>query len=756
MKKQFSFYKKKSFYIVLIVVFSILLVFDVGIGLFVPSMNSGFGGSGDFSQMPGGGSFPGGMDFGDMEMPDGMDFGDMEFPEGENPFGEGENPFGEGGFSGEGMPSMGGGSFPGGGSYPGGSSQSGSRPASMGLLQVVKSNWVLFAIILAILDGASIYMYLRIKKNEKNGGTPNNRIGQKEQFAIVDKEREYPEWVKQMVAKWEELKEKFPILKHTGKAVLAGLLVLVLVVSTVGSAGTEASQVKASVYSGTVEKGDITKVVSGTGTLTDETAEAVELPSSVEITKWYVSNGDVVVEGQQLAQVDKVSVMSAIAEIQEKLDELDDDLDSKEDETISETIKANTDGKIKVIYAESGESVVDVMYEHGALMLISLDGMMAVSFETEEVLYAGDVVSVATEDGAALSGKVQSVANGKVVITVSDDSVDYAEKLTVTTEEGLVLGTAEAYIHSELKVTGYAGTVSSVKVSSNEEVDKGDTLLSLSNTEYKAEYESLLLERRELESMMQNLMQVYTDGYIYADMGGIVKGIDESLASAVETSDSTGTSVATSGFMGSGQTGQSQQGQTGQSSGMQQGMTGSTGMGDMSSGMETEEQTGNYAVATTSFVSIVPQDKLSISVTVDEMDILSVQVGQETDITLDAFPGQSFTGSVSSVDYNGTNSGGSTKYTVNITMDRGEDMLDGMNASVSIVVDSTEGILLVPVDALIEDESGVYVYTQYNEKKETFGNKVEVTTGVSDGTYVEILSGLEEGSEYWYSILDTM
>ena len=724
MKKQFSFYKKKSFYIVLIVVFSILLVLDIGIGLFAPSMNMGFGGSGDFSEMQGG-SFPGGMDFGDMEMPDGMDFDDMEFP-------EGENPFGEGGFSGEGMPSFEDMPSRGDGEF------SGEGMPSMGLLQMIKSNWVLIAVILAVLDGASIYMYLRIKKNDKNGGIPGNRIGQKEILAIEEKVREYPEWVKQIVAKWEELKEKFPFLKDTGKAALAGLLVLVLVVSTVGSAGTEASQVKASVYSGTVEKGDITKVVSGTGTLTDETAEVVELSSSVEITKWYVSNGDVVVEGQQIAQVDKVSVMSAIAEIQEKLDELDDDLDSKEDETISETIKANTDGKIKVIYAESGESVVDVMYGHGALMLVSLDGMMAVSFETEEVLYAGDTVSVTTEDGTALSGKVQSVANGKVVITVSDDSVEYAEKLTVTTEEGLVLGNAEAYIHSELKVTGYAGTVSSVNVSVNADVSKDTSLLSLSDTEYKAEYETLLLERRELESMMQSLMKVYKDGYLYAEMGGIVKGIDESLVSAVETTETTGSTGMDFGSM----------------------QQGGTGMGDMSSGMgsqtEIEEETSNYTVATTSFVSIVPQDKLTISVTVDEMDILSVVVGQETDITLDAFPGQSFTGSVSSVDYNGTNSGGSTKYTVNITMDRGADMLDGMNAAVSIIVDNTEEILLIPVDALVEDESGVYVYTQYNEKKEVFGNKVEVTTGVSDGTYVEILSGLEEGSEYWYSSLDSL
>ena len=727
MKKQFSFYKKKSFYIVLIVIFSILLVLDIGIGLFAPSMNTGYG-NGTFSQMPGG------MNFGDMQMPEGM-----EFPEGENPFGDGNMPsfedmpsWGDG--SNEG--SMGSGSFPG-GSFPGGSSQSGStRPSSFGLLQTIKSNWVLFAIILAVLDGASIYMFLRIKKNEKNNGTPSGKGTKKEIPVLEDKEREYPEWIKKINTKWEDLTKKVPILKYTGKAALAGLLILVLVVTSIGGSGEAASQVKVSVYSGTVEKGDITKVVSGTGTLADEAASTVELPSSIEVNEWYVSNGDVVVGGQKLAQVDKVSVMSAIAEIQDKLDELDNELEKAEDETISETIKSNTDGKIKVIYAENGESVVDVMYEHGALMLISLDGMMAVSLATEEMLYIGDIVTVTTEDGTTLSGKVQSTTNGNVVITVSDDSVDYAEKVTVTTEEGVVLGTGEVYIHSELKVTGYAGIVSSVNVSVNEEVSKGKALLSLNDTEYKAEYETLLLERRELENMMYELIQINQDGYLYADMDGIVKGIDESLASSAATE----TSVATSGFS-------SQQGSYG-STGMDfgSGQQGSIGM-DVQTGIEES----NDALETKSVVSIVPQNKLSIAVTIDEMDILSVAVGQETEITLDAFPGQSFNGSVSSVDYNGTNSGGSTKYTVYITMDRGEDMLDGMNAAVSILVDKTEDILIVPVTALVEDESGVYVYTKYNEKKELFGEKVEVTTGVSDGLYVEILSGLEEGSEYWYS-----
>ena len=73
-----------------------------------------------------------------------------------------------------------------------------------------------------------------------------------------------------------------------------------------------------------------------------------------------------------------------------------------------------------------------------------------------------------------------------------------------------------------------------------------------------------------------------------------------------------------------------------------------------------------------------------------------------------------------------------------------------------LTLDTKEDVLIIPEAALVEEKSGVYVYTSYNEKTDTFGDLVEVTTGVSDGENVEILSGLEEGSEYWYSCLDVV
>ncbi len=170
----------------------------------------------------------------------------------------------------------------------------------------------------------------------------------------------------------------------------------------------------------------------------------------------------------------------------------------------------------------------------------------------------------------------------------------------------------------------------------------------------------------------------------------------------------------------------------------------------------TEEVESTYGVDETTLLAITPQDTMTLEITVDEMDILSVEVGQEATITLDAFPGQSFTGTVTSINESGSNSGGSSKYTAIITMDREDGMLAGMNASAKITLSTTEDVLIVPETALLEEDGATYVYTTYDEETDTLGGLIEVTIGTSDGTNVEITSGLEEGDTYCYSVLDVV
>ena len=88
-------------------------------------------------------------------------------------------------------------------------------------------------------------------------------------------------------------------------------------------------------------------------------------------------------------------------------------------------------------------------------------------------------------------------------------------------------------------------------------------------------------------------------------------------------------------------------------------------------------------------------------------------------------------------------------------MDKTDQMLQGMNASVVVTISSAENCLMIPEAALQENGKTTTVYTTYDASTGTYGGETEVTTGVSDGTSVEILSGLSEGDTVYYSYTES-
>ena len=125
-------------------------------------------------------------------------------------------------------------------------------------------------------------------------------------------------------------------------------------------------------------------------------------------------------------------------------------------------------------------------------------------------------------------------------------------------------------------------------------------------------------------------------------------------------------------------------------------------------------------------------------------------------MTLDALTGQSFDGIISKVDTTATNEGGNTKYSATVQLEKEGLMLGGMNASASIILEDKENVLLIPSEALTEQNGKPAVYTAYNERTGMLSNLVEVETGLSDGMQVEIISGLKEGDTVWYSYYDKL
>lgn len=168
------------------------------------------------------------------------------------------------------------------------------------------------------------------------------------------------------------------------------------------------------------------------------------------------------------------------------------------------------------------------------------------------------------------------------------------------------------------------------------------------------------------------------------------------------------------------------------------------------------ESAADYTVEETILCTLTPYDTAEIDVTVDELDIRSLAVGQSVSVTFDALPGQGVEGEITAIDPTGENDGGSTKYSVTVSVPRSEDMLTGMTASVRRAVEERDDTVVIPAAALNEDASGVFVYTGYDKRSDELTDPVYVTTGLSDGESVEILSGISDGDGYYYRYADTI
>ena len=664
----------------------------------------------------------------------------------------------------------------------------------------------------------------------------------------------------------KKLPAKKKLLISAAALILVLALVLMLLPRRKAMPQSSVNVVK-ELITGTAETGSITETFVSGGTIASVGARPVSLAGSVKLTGWAVSSGDYVEVGDLLATVDKSSVLSAISDLNELMAALDSAIESSRSDAVSSAIYAPASGRVKAVFVESGESVTDAMYENSALMLLSLDGRMAVDIDAGD-MSPGTALTVTLSDGTELSGSVYSISEGTAAVTVPDTAAEYGDTVTVS-YDGDVIGTGILRINNPLRVVGYAGTVSSVSVSAGAYVYSGQQLLTLTDTGYSARYETLLEKRRTLETQMQELFKAYETGGVYAASSGCVSELNEDIVTETNTvyasaaaysggsggikllssvshigrravllssespdtgiQDSETPSPAPSGdpspspspspepgesteYIGkvtdikenedgtrtvtvaltdgsrieldSAQLGEKaagiktgdilaleyspsgelinvtvyQNGSGSNTPGGQDGMP--DGSGGMSGGMgggsgvamngaQEAESDPDYIMEETELCTLTPYDTAEISLTVDELDISRLSIGQPVTVTLDALPGQSFDGSITLIDPNGSSAGGDTKYTVTVSIARTQDMLEGMNASVTAELACHDGLLLIPAAALYEDAGGTYVYTGTDKNGEPSG-PVAVTTGLSDGTNVEITGGLSDGDSFCY------
>lgn len=811
-------------------------------------------------------------------------------------------------------------------------------------------------------------------------------------------------------------------MKRRRKKLMVIIPVAVVCVAGAGTVGyfkvahtKPVQNVTVQAQSAEAKKGNLSKTIVGTGNLELAEAEDQDAPSGLEISEVMVESGDEVKEGDVLAVVDESSILEAMEQVQEEISQLDESIQEYQDSDEENVIESSVSGRVKKINVSAGSDVSDTMVSDGALMVLSLDGKMAVSLSGVSGVSVGDSVTVTLSSGTQVTGTVDSVSGKDCVVTLTDNGTTYGDTVTVTDSSGQELGSGELTIHEPLEITGTSGTVSAVNVSENASVSEGTTLLTLEGSANETQYQELLAKREARTATLKKLIQLKADPEIKAEISGTVQSVNVSAGSSTTTDSSSGSSSGSSGsgktvsqmsyvvsgsvsvvrcsdtgaavssdsvtdisesdmnsqeagetdteqqteivalassdayfssdvdgeedssgedtaetsttlqfaiategtstasslviaapvtgqmpvtsvsatdgsYTGtvawnpgdgsfqektvyqavvtltagdgyvfqagsisqialgtvsgisvsqdgksmsfqitfpetaaaedikkddsgngndsttdgkstddnkdndadqvtdgadgqsgtdsadngtdsasgnSGTDGNSTQSGNNQSGGSAaSGNSGGTSVSDASGSSSGASQTGDSQETDSStsgtelsaseystdvaLFTISPDDTMTLEVSVDELDINSVEIGQEAVVTFDAIEDEEFTGEVTEIGNTASVNGGVAKYTVSVSVPKDEEMKQGMNASATITIENRENVITIPFNALQEKGDKVFVYTEKDEDGNLSG-ETEVTTGLSDGTTVEITEGLSEGDTVYYN-----
>lgn len=612
-------------------------------------------------------------------------------------------------------------------------------------------------------------------------------------------------------------------------ALIALILGILPQLARKATAGTEAS-----VLTARAEMGEIENTLAGGGTLTAEDPMEVTVPSSVEITEFLVKNGDRVEEGQALARVDRVTLLGAISDVQKSLEDVAFQMLTNANTYSVAKLTAQVNGRVKAVYAGIGDDVRQVTVDHGAVAVVSVDGLMVTEIPTDRRVEAGSRVNVKLPDGSEVPGRVETAMDHMIRVTLSDDGPCIGDPVTVYATDGTEIGSGFLAVHNPWTLLATDGIVNHVYVKENQQIWVGNGIVEVEKLTGNAEYQALAAKHRQYEELMQELFTLYEDDTVKAPKAGFVSDIDENKIKSTASWDKEytikllaneptgdipelencwGAALITS-VNGDGTV-------TGLvmprdeilailagGASLEEILTGGTemtfrdpggtasegviflqnapevvtpspsippiypGMPDFSGfdigsllggfsfdisipssmmgGAQTEEEDdGLYDLEDQTILSITPDDSMTIHIKVDELDVLQYELGMSADVTVDALPDRSFTAHVTEIGATGENSGGNSKYDVELRLDRAPDMLDGMNASV-VVHRGSRSALLIPSAAVHDRGSRSYVYTALDNKTGKPTGEVQVETGISDGENVEILSGLAEGQTVFY------
>ena len=499
------------------------------------------------------------------------------------------------------------------------------------------------------------------------------------------------------------------LLKGKKRKCLALLLVAAVVAGILaarGLGGQEASA-EASYQTATVEKRNITRSLSSSGTLQPADSYTVSTLVSGEILSDTFEEGDQVAEGQLLYTLDSSSASNSQTQAKNSYTQAQTNYKQAVE---AKYPTADMSGTVSEVYVKNGDTVsagTELMRIVGDNN-IYLTGLFPYASPSD--FYVGQTATIYINGFAGTTtGTVTAVSSSTVTTSTGLQAVSVQVKaanpslVTADYTASIYIGNYSSYGQTSINLSASSvvtaeasGKVTGLSWLAGDTISEGQRICTITGDSVDNSIENAKISMENAQSSLENAQETLDDYSITAPISGEV-------------------------------------------------VTKTAKAGDKIEG----GSDGTLCV-------IYDLSYLEMTMSIDELDISDVAVGQEVQITADAVEGTTYTGVVTKVSVAGTTSGGITTYPVTVRIDETEGLRPGMNVDAEIILESAEDVLAIPSGAvnrgntvLITADSPSAANAVDQEAPEGYVY-VEVETGISDDSYTQVLSGLQEGDTVAY------
>lgn len=468
-----------------------------------------------------------------------------------------------------------------------------------------------------------------------------------------------------------------------------------------------------------VTKQTINETLDTTGTVSTASEKSFTLIDKVKVKTVNVKEGDTVKAGDVLATFDVSSLEAALTEKENNYEKAlaaynkAKNASSSASKKITSTKKeiAELEAQIEKLKAESqttttaaastekkdpGVKVSDDLVKR----FIKVAKRFGVEYNEETARKVLSSLLSAGSTGSDISGLLDNLST----IAGSNGSFD----MTALAQMG---GSSGALINAEMSLVQLKAQLATLELQSD------DNYISIYKTVYEnaqEEYQKALTQTNEMKK-----------GWI-ADQKGLVSEVNIQVGETVETKTVVdGKNVDISSIISS-----------------------------ISSGMDVSNMISAFFGSEKVGIKVLNYP-LVADISLSKYDVLDVSVNQEVtvksaDNTVHegkvSYVGAIATSSGSSLDISSIMSGSGNTNTIpaQVTIEDGDkSFIVGTDVDISIITDTQENALVVPVEAIVIDGSEVYVYVYNSEKSQAV--RKEVTLGIANDTYYQVISGVNEG-----------